>query len=118
MTTFRELVYIVLDELKTLSDDRYIEEEHIMFLLQKHRLAILEEEKRAYNYIIATDNLQTVFFNMTTSPAVSGLPCEGGNYLKSNTKIPNIALINGLEADTAFAIIIRDTEGENVYTTP
>ena len=46
MSTYRELIYMVLDQLKAISDDRYIEEEHIIFLLKKYRISILENERK------------------------------------------------------------------------
>ena len=33
MSTYRELVYLVLDELRLTSDDALFNEEHVMFLL-------------------------------------------------------------------------------------
>jgi hypothetical protein len=37
MSKVKELVYMVLDEVKLLSDDAYYTEEHIVFLLGKYR---------------------------------------------------------------------------------
>jgi hypothetical protein len=42
MTTYRELVYMVLDELKAKSDDFYYTEDHIIFLLDKYRAFLLK----------------------------------------------------------------------------
>ena len=49
MSTYRELVYLVLDELKGTSDDFTYTEEHIMFLLSKSRAFLL---KQKYNDIM------------------------------------------------------------------
>ena len=35
MNTLREMVYMVIDQLKNLSDDSYYTEEHIIYLLNK-----------------------------------------------------------------------------------
>ena len=48
MSTYRELVYLVLDELKGTSDDFTYTEEHIMFLLSNYRAFLL---KQKYNDI-------------------------------------------------------------------
>ena len=42
-TTYRQITYLVLDELKQLSDDSTFNEEHIIFLLGKYRGAILKQ---------------------------------------------------------------------------
>jgi len=45
--TLGELVYIVLDELKSSSDDRFFNERHVIFTLNKYRpLLIYEKIKR------------------------------------------------------------------------
>lgn len=43
MATYREIVYMVLDELKINSDDKYFEEEHVMFLMDKYRAFLLKQ---------------------------------------------------------------------------
>ena len=45
MTTVREAVYMVLDELKLISDDAHFTEEHVIFLLKKFRAYVLKAEK-------------------------------------------------------------------------
>lgn len=44
MSTYRELVYLVLDELKLTSDDALFNEEHVMFLLGKYRGFLLKQQ--------------------------------------------------------------------------
>jgi hypothetical protein len=72
MATYRELVYMVLDELKARSDDFYYTEDHIMFLLDKYRAFLLKQKYRIpksvvlnsnYSYIELTVNDDTVFTN-------------------------------------------------------
>lgn len=46
MSTYRELIYIVLDEVKQYTDDTRFTENHIRFLLDKYRAFIL---KKTYN---------------------------------------------------------------------
>ena len=40
MRTYRQLIYLVLDELKLMSDDSSFTEDHIIFLLSKYRAFI------------------------------------------------------------------------------
>ena len=44
MATYREMVYMVLDELKLFSDDSSFTEEHVRFLLDKYRMYILKQQ--------------------------------------------------------------------------
>ena len=43
MSTYRQLTYMVLDELKLVSDDSHFTKEHIMSLLNWYRLFILKQ---------------------------------------------------------------------------
>ena len=43
MNTLREMVYMVIDQLKNLSDDSYYTEEHIIYLLNKYRALLLKQ---------------------------------------------------------------------------
>ena len=40
----KEMVYIVMDLLKNVSDDAYFTEDHVLFLLNHHRALILKKE--------------------------------------------------------------------------
>ena len=44
MSTYREQVYLILDELKGISDDFSFTEEHIMYLLDKYRAFVLSQK--------------------------------------------------------------------------
>ena len=41
--TWRQLVYMVLDEIKLTSDDSIINENHVIFLLNKYRTFLLKQ---------------------------------------------------------------------------
>ena len=43
MNTWREIVYMCIDELKLLSDDSYYTEDHLIFLISKFRTFILKQ---------------------------------------------------------------------------
>ena len=43
MSTYKELTYMVLDELKLSSDDAQFTEDHVMFLLNKYWAFILKQ---------------------------------------------------------------------------
>lgn len=56
MTTYRELVYMVLDELKAKSDDFYYTEDHIIFLLEKYRAFLLKQKYRTPKSVVLDSN--------------------------------------------------------------
>lgn len=88
MTTFRELVYLILDELKASSDDAYFTEEHVIFLLGKFRSLLLKQQYKDVKKEIPESNFQTLCLDLIQVPAITGEPCEGGTYLRSKDKIP------------------------------
>lgn len=93
MSKYRELVYMVLDELKLSSDDSYFTEDHIIFLLGKYRTFLLKQRYSDIKKPIPESNYQTICLNLIQVPAISGEPCEGGVYLRSDKKIPFIMKI-------------------------
>lgn len=93
MSTYRELTYMVLDELKLYSDDASYTEEHIMFLLGKYRAFLLKQRYSDVKKQIPESNYQTICLDLIEVPAISGEPCEGGSYLRSKEKIPFIMKI-------------------------
>ena len=92
--TYREIVYICLDELKGMSDDFTFTEDHLIFLLGKLRSFLLKQ--RYYSDVkkaIAESNYQTVCLDLIEVPAISGEPCEGGSYLRSKVKGPTTLML-------------------------
>jgi len=88
MSTYRELVYMCLDEIKGMSDDYSFTEEHIMFQLDKFRGLILKQRYSDVRKIIPDSNYQTICLDLIEVPAIAGVPCSGGSYLRSKDKIP------------------------------
>lgn len=91
-TTYREMVYMVLDELKLSSDDAYFTEDHIIFLLGKYRGLLLNQQYRDMKREIPESNFQTICLELEQSPGIKDAPCDSEMYLKSKEKIP--ALMN------------------------
>lgn len=90
MHTFRDLVYMILDELKLFSDDSNFTEEHIILLLVKYRAILLKRRYSDPRKIVSEDNYQEVYLNLIEVPAISGIPCEGGVFLRSEERIPSL----------------------------
>jgi len=95
MATYRELIYITLDQLKIQSDDSYFEEEHIMFLINKFRPLILKQRYSDVRKEIPEANFQSIDVTMIDSPEVTGTLDGSMKYKKSNVKIPSIMNLNG-----------------------
>ena len=53
--TLRELVFLVLDEVKINSDDSYFNEDHIVFLLNKYRSFVLKKELEKENKQLSSE---------------------------------------------------------------
>lgn len=56
--TYRELVYMCLDEIKASSDDAYVTEDHILFLISKYRNLVLRRKYEKTNMPVAESNYQ------------------------------------------------------------
>lgn len=68
--TYRELVYMCLDEIKLASDDSYITEDHILFLISKYRAFLLKQKYEKTNMPVARSNYQ----ELVGIPADSKIP--------------------------------------------
>ena len=90
MSTYRQLTYMVLDELKLVSDDSHFQEEHVIFLLDKYRIFLLKQKYSDIRKEIPDSNYQTICVDVVPSNAINGSPCEGPPYLRSVEKVPNM----------------------------
>lgn len=93
MSTYRELVYLALDELKLASDDSYFTEEHVLYLLGKYRGFLLKQRYSDIKKEIPESNYQTVCLDLIEVPAIPDDECEGGTYLRSKEVIPHLMKI-------------------------
>lgn len=92
MNTYRELVYMILDELKLVSDDSYYTEDHIIYLLEKYRAFILNTDKNE----MAKNNRAN--YQTLVIPIIEEYDIEGYDnnidthkvFYKSDFTIPNI----------------------------
>lgn len=88
MSKYRELVYLVLDELKLVSDDAQFTEEHIIFLLDKYRAFLLKQKYSDIKKQIPESNYQTICLELEEVSTIPNEPCYGNTYLRSKNKIP------------------------------
>lgn len=86
--TYREIVYMILDEIKSVSDDAFFTEDHVIFLAGKLRTFLLKQRYSDVKKQIPESNYQTICLDLIQVPAISGDSCEGGAYLRSKEKVP------------------------------
>ena len=88
MNTYKDLIYMIADELKLFSDDATYTEDHIIYLLGKYRAFLLKQRYADIKKQIPESNYQTICLDLIEVPAIAGEICEGGSYLRSTEKIP------------------------------
>ena len=100
MSTYREIVYLILDELKLASDDSFIQPEHVIFLLDKYRGMLLYQKYENIKKEIPESNYQTICLDLEVVPAYEGDTCAGRGYLRSVQEIPNMMTLSNPKVST------------------
>lgn len=92
MATYRDIVYLVLDEIKASNGDSNITEEHVIFLANQYRLFLIEQKKKkeGESSLSSSSNEQTICIDLERVNAVPGIECAGEMYLRSIQEIPEI----------------------------
>ena len=80
-----------MDELKIMSDDSNFNEDHIKFLVGKHRALLLNKQYNKHIGSISESNYQSIVVDLTDFTDESKYSNKR-KYLKSTTKIPNTLL--------------------------
>lgn len=93
MSTYRQVIYMILDQLKLTSDDSTYTEEHVLYLAKEYRGLLLKQRYSDIKKQIPESNYQTICLNLIEVPAIAGESCEGGSYLRSKDKIPTLMQI-------------------------
>lgn len=88
MSTYKEIVYMAMDELKMSSDDAYFTEDHVIFLASKYRAFLIKQRYSDIKKYVPESNFSTICLDLIEVPAISGEPCEGGSYLRTTAKVP------------------------------
>ena len=86
--TLRELVFLVLDEVKINSDDSYFNEDHIVFLFNKYRSFVLKKELEKENKQLSSANSQTICLDLIEVRDEDN-PC-GESMLRTEQPIPSL----------------------------
>lgn len=110
MSTLREIVYMVLDELKGFSDDFNYTEEHIAYLANKYRCLVLLKQYSTIKKQIPDNNYQTIVLELEKVFNNALNECDNNKYLRSTDTIPALLPI-GLVRISA----VDDCSNELVY---
>lgn len=86
MSTYREITYFILDGIKSISDDSHIQEEHVLYLIDKLRVTLLKQRYSDIRKEIPESNYQTICISLT--PTGNSSICSTQTLLKSNQQIP------------------------------
>ena len=86
--TLRELVFLVLDELKINSDDSFINEDHVVFLINKYRSFVLKKELEKENKPLSSTNAQLICLDLIEVRDEDNL-C-GESMLRTEQPIPSL----------------------------
>ena len=100
MSTFREIVYMVLDHSKLSNDDSYVEPEHVLYIVSKLRAYLLSSKYQKTAAQISNSNFQTIDLTLEPSEDVCGCDSGGMWIMRSVEEIPNILLLNNYEGLT------------------
>ena len=95
MATYRELIFMCLDQVKQRSDDSFFTEEHVRFLLDTFRKYLLKQQELQKKEEITDNNYQTICLDLEVTNLLADVPCAG-KMLKSKNKIPMLANIGSV----------------------
>ena len=90
MSSYRELVFMVLDQLKISSDDSYFDVPHIVWLINKYRALLIQRSYNEQRKVIPEHIYQTVCLEM--EPDESCIK-EGINIISIH-KVPDLLTLN------------------------
>lgn len=89
----KEIVHMILDEVKAISDDSVFTPDHVLFLCKKYRAFLIKKEQdkdKASTDVPSEFEYQQICLDLEKVPGIPGMECEGGYYLRSTEKIPEI----------------------------
>lgn len=91
MATYREIVYMVLDEIKSSNGDSDITENHVITLANWYRLFLIEQKKlKQGESSLSSANEQTICIDLEKVDAIPGLDYCNDTYLRSVQEIPEM----------------------------
>lgn len=107
MTTYKELVYFVLDSIRAVSDDSFITKDHVLFLLNKYRSYLLKQKyEKDPRRQVPDSNYQTVELSLKQYGTLNEDWYYQDKPIPESTADPNEEKIN-------FTELIEETADEH-----
>lgn len=85
--TYRDIIYMVLDQARLVSDDIMLNEEHALFIIKKVRAALLVQKYKTVKNEVASSNYQVLCVPLEL--ANDSNICRTGTVVRSIAKLPN-----------------------------
>lgn len=98
MSTYREIIYLVKDELKLLSDDSNFTEEFIMYLIDRYRATVIKQKLSDIRKSISSDVYQSITVQLEHNEGNYNPGHITGGVVKSVFKIPSVIDLRRLRA--------------------
>ena len=121
MSTYRELIYMVLDKIKETTDDSSFKEEHVAFLLDKYRPFLLKQRYSDIRKSISQNNYSV--FKITLQNTIGSNTTIGYTYnytvsgaiQQSTTLMPRLVSLNNEIEEFKVYNIGDSTAGNNQF---
>lgn len=85
--TNRELIYMILDQARLVTDDISLNEQHVLFLANKVRAALLSQKYKTVKLEVSDANYQVLCIELEESH--KGSECAGESVVRSTVRVPN-----------------------------
>ena len=102
MSTFREVVYMVLDSNKLSNDDSYVEPEHVLYIISKLRAYLLTSKYQKMKAQVSNSNFQTITLDLEPADTMCGCSKGESYMLRSKSEVPDVLLLNNYEGLTSI----------------
>lgn len=91
MATWRQIVYMCLDEIKAIANDITVTEDHVIFLANQYRLFLIEQKrKKEGESYLTSANEQTICIDLEQVDAIPDLEYCNEIYLRSIQEVPTM----------------------------
>jgi len=87
MSKYKDLVYMVMDQVKIISDDSIITEDHVVFLLSKYRAFLIKQKYLDKGESVPEEYYQTLCLDLERHNFFGGA-CYGNDYLRTTETVP------------------------------
>lgn len=95
----KELIYMVMDELKVVSDDAFFTESHILFLASKYRAMLLKQRYSDIRRRVPESDYQEICLDLEKYE--EDIPCRDSLFVRSVDRIPDLL---GIGNNTVYLV--------------